>query len=334
MRAWEIVSDGGIDALTLNERQEPEPGPGEVKIRVRANTINYRDLSTILDPVARNIPYPQIANSDCAGEVAAVGEGVTKFRAGDRVMGQLVQTWIDGSITANDMANSLGGTLDGVLADYVVLPESGIVRMPSHMSFEQACTLPCAALTAWNCLISQCGITAGQDVLLLGTGGVSIFGLQIARMTGARVIITSSDDAKLARARELGANETINYRQNPDWDKAVLDLTGGRGVDASIEVGGAETLPRTINATRNGGSIALIGVLTSGTIDPSAIMRKSIHLHGVYCGSRKMFEDMVKAFELAALEPEIHHVHPMEDAQEAYRTMKNGSHLGKIVIRL
>lgn len=334
MKAWEIVSDGGIDALHLAERPEPEPGHGEVKIRVRANTINYRDLSTILDPVARNIPYPQIANSDCAGEIVSAGPGVTGFSAGDRVMGQLVQTWLDGSISARDMANSLGGTLDGVLAEYVVLPATGIVRVPSHMTYEQAATLPCAALTAWNCLIAQCRILPGQDVLFLGTGGVSIFGLQIAKMAGARAIVTSSDDAKLERARALGADETVNYRKHPDWENAVLDLTGGRGVDASIEVGGGLTLPKTIAATRVGGSIALIGVLTKGEIDPTAIMRKSIHLYGVYCGSRRMFEEMVSAFEVARVEPEIHQVLDFEDAQQAYRTMLAASHIGKIVIRV
>ncbi|MDX2315730.1 MAG: NAD(P)-dependent alcohol dehydrogenase, partial [Gammaproteobacteria bacterium] len=234
MRAYEIVSDGGVDALALNSRPTPEPGAGEILLRMRASAINYRDLSTIEEPTARGIAYPRIPNSDGAGEVIAVGAGVSRFAPGDRVAGCFFQDWNDGQISATAMASALGGGIDGVLAEEVVLSEQGAVHLPAHMSFAEGATLPCAGLTAWNCLIEQGGLTAGKTALFLGTGGVSIFGLLIAKMIGARAIITSSSDAKLARAAELGADELINYRETPDWQAKVLELTNGVGVDVTI----------------------------------------------------------------------------------------------------
>ncbi len=334
MRAYEIVSNGGVDALALNERQSPQPGAGEILVGIRASSINYRDLSTIEDPVPRGVSYPLIPNSDGAGEVIAVGAGVTRFKTGDRVAGCFFQNWLDGRISAAAMASAMGGAIDGVLAEEVVLSEAGAVHIPAHMSFEEAATLPCAGLTAWNCLVEQASLKAGNTALFLGTGGVSIFGLQIAKMMGARAIITSSSDNKLARAKDLGADELINYRQTPDWEAKVLELTNGTGVDVTIETGGGGTLEKTIEATRIGGTISLIGVLTDGTINPTTVMRKSIRLQGVYVGNRRMFEDMNAAFTLNRIHPLIDRVFDFEDARSAFQAMRVAGHFGKLVVKV
>jgi NADPH:quinone reductase-like Zn-dependent oxidoreductase len=334
MRAYEIVSAGGIDALRLAERRSPQPGSGEVLVRMRASSLNYRDLMTVLDPESRAIPYPRIPNSDGAGEVLAFGPGVTRFVPGDRVVSTFFQRWDDGPITAEAMASALGGAQDGVLAEDVVLAEHGLVHAPAHLSFEEAATLPCAALTAWHALIEKGRLKAGETVLLLGTGGVSIFALQFAALHGARSIVISSSDAKLERARGLGAGQTLNYRATPDWDRAVLDITDGLGVDHVVEVGGAGTLERSISACRISGHVALIGVLTGGQIDPTAIMRKSLTLHGIYVGSRAMFERMNRAIAAAGLRPIIDCRFAFDEARAAYHHMHGASHFGKIVITL
>ena len=334
MRAWQIVSPNGIDALDLSERRSPDPGPGEVKVRIRASSINYRDLGTVRDPVSRKLPYPRIPNSDGAGEIVAVGPGVTGLSKGMRVASTFFQRWDDGQCSADAMASALGGALDGVLAEEVVLRADGVVPIPDHLSLEEAATLPCAALTAWNALAEAARVKAGDTVLLLGTGGVSIFGLQFAKLMGARPIIISSSDAKLERAKALGAAHTINYRTTPDWDRAVLDLTNGVGVDATVEVGGAGTLPKSINATRIAGTISLIGVLAGGQIDPAQFMRRSIKMQGIYVGSRRMFQDMNRAISIAGLKPVIDQTFPFEKAKDAYHTMQAAGHFGKIVIRV
>ncbi len=246
MRAYEIVSPDGIDTLTLADRPSPEPGHGEVLVRMRASSVNYRDLVTVEDPGPRNISYPRVPNSDGAGEVVAVGPGVTEFAPGDRVAGCFFRRWVDGPITARAMASALGGALDGVLAEEVVFPADGVVRIPDHLSYEQAATLPCAGLTAWHALVEKGGVKAGETVLLLGTGGVSIFALQFAAMHGARAIVTSSSDKKLDRARALGAWETINYRQTPVWETRVRELTDGEGVDHVVELRAAGTLAKSV----------------------------------------------------------------------------------------
>lgn len=334
MRAYEIVAADGIDALHLADRPAREPGPGEVRVRIRASSINYRDLLTILDPVARGLPYPRVPNSDGAGEVLAVGPGVTRFQPGDRVAGTFFQRWDDGPIPADAMASALGGALDGVLAEEVVLAERGLVHVPAHLSFEEAATLPCAALTAWHALIEKGRLKAGETVLLLGTGGVSIFALQLAALHGARPIVISSSDVKLERARGLGAWQTLNYRTTPEWAQAVLDLTDGLGVDHVVEVGGAGTLERSIAACRVGGHVALIGVLTGGQINPSLIMRKSLTVHGIYVGSRAMFEAMNRAITAAGLRPVIDRRFTFDDARAAYHHMQSAGHFGKIVVML
>jgi len=334
MQAYEIISDGGIDALNLATRPTPTPGHGEVLVRMRASSLNYRDLITVRDPVGRNLPYPRIPNSDGAGEVLAVGSGVTRFAPGDRVASCFFQRWEDGDITAHGMASALGGAADGVLAEEVVLSERGLVHIPEHLSFAEAATLPCAALTAWNALVEQGRLIAGETVLLIGTGGVSIFGLQIATMFGARSIILSSSDEKLERAKAMGARETVNYRTTPDWQDAVLDLTAGRGVDHVVEVGGAGTLPRSIASTRVAGHVALIGVLTGGEINPTGIMRNSLRFNGIYVGSRAMFERMNRAFAVDSLRPVIDRTFAFDQAREAFHHLQAAGHFGKVVVEI
>ena len=332
MRAWEIVSNDGIDALSLAGRPEPQPGPGQIAVRMRASSINYRDLLTVEAPAARNFPFPRVPNSCGAGEVIAVGPGCSRFAPGDRVASCFFQRWNDGGITPGAMASALGGALDGVLAEEVVLEEDGAVAAPAHMDWRQAATLPCAALTAWHALAEKGRVKAGETVLLLGTGGVSIFALQFAVMHGARAIVVSSSDAKRRRAEALGAWRTLNYRDTPEWHDAVLGMTGGEGVDHVIEVGGAGTLERSLAAARVGGHVALIGVLTGGAAVPTAIMRKSLTMHGIYVGSRTMFEAMNRAMEAARLEPVIDRTYAFADARAAFHDMRAAGHFGKLII--
>lgn len=334
MKAFEIVGPDGIDALHLADRPSPQPGPGEVLVRMRANSINYRDLATILDPAPRGIPYPRVPNSDGAGDVLAVGPGVTTWKAGDRVAGTFFRDWDSGGISAAVMASALGGATDGVLAEEVVLPERGLVAIPDYMSYEEAATLPCAALTAWRALVEEGKLRAGETVLLLGTGGVSIFALQIAKMHGATVIHTSGSDEKLARVRAMGADHCINYRETPEWQNAVLDLTGGVGVDHVVEVGGGGTLARSAGAVRVGGHIALIGILTMDKVDPTLLMRKSVRMTGIYVGSRQMFRSMLRAFEAHEIRPVIDRTFALADARAAYHHMQAAGHFGKITISM
>ena len=334
MQAWQIQTTDGIGGLKQAALSLPDPGPGEVRVRLRANSVNYRDLSVVSDPAARGIALPRIPNSDGAGEVLAVGAGATDFAPGDRVAGCFFQNWIDGPCTAEAMASAMGGEIDGVLAEEANLKAGGLVKVPEHLSFAEAATLPCAALTAWRALVEVGRLKAGDTVLLLGTGGVSIFALQFATLMGARVIITSSSDEKLARARELGAWQAVNYRQTPDWEKAVLEMTGGRGVDLTVEVGGAGTLEKSIAATRIAGTIAFIGVLAGGQVNPRPIMGKSLTLQGIYVGSRNLFRDMNRAIAASGLRPVIDRTFAFEEAPQAYRAMKAAGHFGKLVIEI
>jgi len=336
MWAWEIVSDGGVDALALNERPMPQPGPGQVLVKIRASSVNYRDLATIEAPVSRNLAYPLIPNSDAAGEIAAVGDGVDDLAIGDRVTSCFFQDWEAGPISASAMASALGGARQGVLADHAVLGAKGVIKAPEHLSWTEAATLPCAALTAWHALTEPAPLRPGETVLLLGTGGVSVFAQQFCNLFGVRTIVTSSSDEKLEKMRGLGAAETINYRQETDWDARVMALTGNIGADRVIEVGGPGTLQKSINAVRVGGVIGLIGILTGveGQIAPTAIMRKSILLKGVYVGSREMFAQMNRAIALHQLKPVIDEAFDFADARSAYRRMRSASHFGKLAIAL
>ena len=335
MRAWEIRGDFGIENLALVERPEPEPGPGEVVVEVRACSLNYRDLQVVRGQYGSGVPLSRVPFSDGAGEVVAVGEGVTRFAEGDRVAGIFMQGWISGEITPEAVATARGGAIDGMLSERVVLSGEGLVRVPDHLSFEEASTLPCAAVTAWNGLVEKGGLKAGETVLVQGTGGVSLFALQFANMFGARAIATSSSDEKLERALALGASDGINYKRTPDWDARVLELTGGRGVDHVVEVGGPGTLDGSLSAVRVGGGIYMIGVLTGtrGEVNTALILRKSVRVQGIYVGSRAMFEAMNRAISLSEMRPIIDRAFPFEEVPEALRHMQSGAHFGKIVVR-
>ncbi len=333
MRVWQI-SAFGIDSLEFVERPVPEPGPGEVLVRVRAISFNYRDLMAVKGLYNPKMRLPRIPCSDGAGEVAAVGPGVTAWKPGDRVAGIFMQNWTDGEPTLAKARGALGGDIDGMLAEYVVLGENGLVEIPAHLSFQEAATLPCAAVTAWNAL-AVAGLKPGSTVLIQGTGGVSIFALQFARLSGAKVIGVSSSDEKLARAHRLGLDAGLNYRENPDWDRWALEQTGGEGVDLVVEVGGAGTLARSLGAIRIGGAISMIGVL-SGVSEPfplPSVLHKQARLRGIYVGSRQNFLDMNKAINLAQLRP-VGEDFPWSQAREVLARMEDGSHFGKLVLSI
>ena len=336
MKAYELQSTGSLDGLRLVDRPEPQAARGEIVVRVKAASLNYRDLLVMQGAYGR-ATLPLTPLSDGAGEVVAIGEGVTRWQPGDRVAGTFFPNWLSGPINADVMqAARGGGSTHGMLSEYVTLSEHGAVRVPEHLSWEEAATLPCAALTAWNALVEQGRVQAGETAVLLGTGGVSLFGLQIAKLHGARTIITSSSDDKLARATTLGADATINYRTTPDWEKKVLELTGGRGADHVLEVGGAGTFAKSLRATRVGGHVALIGVLAgvASELRVTDILMKSLRVTGIYVGSRAMFESLNRAVTQHHLKPVIDRVFPFAEASAAYEHLQSGKHFGKVVIAL
>ncbi len=335
MKAFEIKGGFGIDNLTHVERADPSPAHGQVIVKVRAVSLNYRDLLTVKGLYNPKIPLPFVPFSDGVGDVVAVGEGVSRVKVGDRVAGIFMQKWLSGEVTEDKAKSALAGGGDGMLAEFVALHEEGLVHVPEHLSYEEAATLPCAAVTAWHAVVEY-GLKPGDSVLLLGTGGVSLFALQFAKMSGARIIITSSSHEKLAKAKALGATDCINYKLVPEWGDKVRELTGGAGVDLVVEVGGAGTLPQSLRAVRMGGRISLIGVLTgaAGEIDPRPIIMKKIRVQGIFVGSRDMFEAMNRAITLHQLHPVIDRVFPFENAREALRYMESGAHFGKICIRV
>ena len=333
MRVWQI-SSFGVDSLEFVERPTPSPEAGEVLVKVRAISFNYRDLLVVKGLYNPKLKLPRIPCSDGTGEVVAVGEGVTAWKPGDRVAAIFMQNWLDGPPTAAKSRRALGGDIDGMLAEYVVLKETGLVAIPEHLSFQEAATLPCAAVTAWNAL-SVGDLKPGATVLIQGTGGVSIFALQLARLRGARVLGISSSYEKLERAYSLGLDAGLNYKENPDWDRWALEETSGEGVDLVVEVGGVATLPRSLRALRIGGAIAQVGVLTgpadSSPFPVSSVLHKQVHLQGIYVGSRKDFEDLNKAITLAVLRPVGENFH-WSQAREALARMEEGSHFGKLVL--
>lgn len=335
-RAVRTSATAGIEGLAFDEMEVSEPGPGEVLVAMKAVSLNYRDLGVVTGWYPRGTTQPTVIASDGCGEVVATGDGVTRFRAGDRVAGSFFQAWINGPFTREYGASALGGAIDGVLTQYRVFREHGLLRIPESLSFEEGATLPCAGLTAWNALVPATRVQAGDTVLLLGTGGVSIFGLQFAKLHGARVIITSSSDEKLSRAKALGADETINYKTTPEWDKEVLRLTGGRGVDIVLEVGGGETFPRSMSSVRTSGQIAVIGVLSGfmASVPVGMIGLQTLGVHGIYVGSVSMFEDMNRAIAANDMHPVIDRVFPFEQTAHALRYLQSAQHFGKIVITL
>jgi NADPH:quinone reductase-like Zn-dependent oxidoreductase len=332
MRTYHLTKFG-LENLALTTQPDPAPGPGQVLVQVRAASLNYRDLLVAKGLYNPRMPLPRVPCSDAAGEVVAVGDGVASVKPGERVCGTFFQTWDDGPLSEAAARSALGGDIDGVLSELVVLSERGVVPIPAHLSFEEAATLPCAALTAWNALTTGFD-AAGKTVLVQGTGGVSLFALQLAKALGAEVLVTSSSDEKLARAQQLGADAGTNYRTNPDWDKWARQQSGA-GVDLVVEVGGAGTLERSVKATRFGGRIALIGVLAGGTgFNPLGMMMRGITLQGIFVGSREMFLAMNRLIEQKQIRPVIDRVFPFESAAEAYRHLEAAGHFGKVVIRV
>lgn len=336
MKAYELVPGlVGPDALKLTDKPEPQVGPGQIKLKVKAISLNFRDIM-----IANNLyggPRQTAIQpiSDGAGEIVAVGEGVKGLKVGDRVAPLFFPDWQDGQAQFAKIARSLGASAPGMAAEFTVHRESEVVKLPDHMSYEDGASLPCAALTAWHALIGRGGpnqLVAGQTVLALGTGGVSIFALQIGKLSGARVIVTSSSDAKLERAKALGADGLINYKTNAEWQKAALEMTGGAGVDHVLEVGGAGTFPRSAQATTMQGKISLIGGLSGSTEPVSLGAMFGKNVSGITVGSRAMMEAMVKAFAVAKTRAAIDKDYAFDQLAEAFRYQISGSHFGKIVV--
>jgi len=332
MRALVLQGDAGIDHLSVVDRPAVEPAAGQIAVTMKAASLNYRDLATVESPMIKG-RLPLVPLSDGCGVVTAIGPGVRRVAVGDRVAPLFFQDWFGGEPTAVGLSTALGGALDGVARDQIVLSEQGVSKVPAALTDEDVACLPCAGLTAWRALVEG-GLKSGDTVLALGTGGVSIFALQFAKAAGATVIITSSSDEKLERARALGADHTINYRTEPDWARAARKLTGGRGVDHVIEVGGAGTFQQSIQAIRVGGHVAVIGVLTGAVQDlnVASIFAANARVHGITVGSREQFEDMCRAIETSAIKPVIDKRFPLEDAKAAFRSMQAGEHFGKIVL--
>lgn len=326
----------GLDHLKLEEITLPELGAYDVHVRFRAASLNFRDTMIVAGKYDPNLKMPRIPGSDAAGEVVAIGPGVTRFQPGDRVASLFFQTWHAGQIQPATAKSALGGGIDGVFATERVLPEGGLIRIPDSLTWEEAATLSCAGLTAWNALVEAGNIRAGETVVTLGTGGVSVFAIQFAKIHGARVIATSSSDTKLQQAAALGADILINYKTTPNWEEEVFRITHKTGADHVVEVGGAGTLPRSLKATRPGGQVHLIGVLTGPGegVNPADIFRKAIRVNGIFVGSRAMFEHMNAAIEQSQLKPVVDTVIPIESFRDAFDHMQRGSHFGKVVLSM
>jgi len=336
MKVFQIQDDWGMENLQLGNRPDPQPGPGQVLVRLRAASLNYRDL---LVPNRGYGSYtgtlPLIPLSDGCGEVVEAGPGVTRFRVGDRVLPCFQQGWISGEPTLERLTRTLGGPLDGTMAEYLVVDEEGLVAAPSHLDDVEAATLPCAALTAWSALTGFGPLLPGARVLVQGTGGVALFALQIAKLAGAHVTVISSSDEKIARARALGADAALNYVATPEWARATRDFTEGRGYDLIVELGGEKTIAQSLRCIRAGGTMAMIGVLSGGRLDAplGLVVTRQVRLQGVTVGPRDAFEAMLRAFSQHRLRPVVDRVFAFEELKEAMAYLKSGRHFGKICIR-
>jgi NADPH:quinone reductase-like Zn-dependent oxidoreductase len=336
MRVFQIEGDWGFDHLKLATRPDPSPGPGQVLLRMKAASLNFRDLVV---PDRGYGQYtgtlPLIPLSDGVGEVVGVGAGVTRVALGDRVCPMFMQRWIGGALDLERITASLGAPIDGTMADFMVLPQEGVAKVPAHLTDEQAATLPCAALTAWSALVTEGRLQPGERLLVQGTGGVALFALQFARMLGAHVTVISSSDDKLARAKALGAHAGLNYRTTPEWSKASRAITEGRGFDHILELGGEHTLPQSLRCIRPGGTISMIGVLSGGTMSASLglVVTRQVRLQGITVGSRDGFEAMARAIGQHRIEPVIDRTFAFEQLKEAMAHLKSGAHFGKVCIR-
>ncbi|HET9086408.1 MAG TPA: NAD(P)-dependent alcohol dehydrogenase [Acidobacteriaceae bacterium] len=335
MKAFQMTRFG-LEHLQPVDLPEPVPGPGDVLVRVHAASLNYRDLMLLRGHYDPKLHMPRIPLSDGAGEVTAVGKAVTRFRVGDRVAGLFFQNWQDGGPSSSKSQGALAGDLDGMLAQYVALPERGVVHFPDHLSYQEAATLPCAGVTAWRALTVASKVQPGDTVLVQGTGGVSIFALQFAKLAGARVLGTSSSDQKLARAKLLGLDAGANYKGRPDWSAWVKEQTGGLGADVVVEVGGAGTFGQSIQAVRVGGTVVQIGVLSNAEEKLSVVplLMRQVQIAGIMVGSRAMFEAMNRAISLHGIRPVIDREFPLQEARAAYEYLEGGQHFGKVVISL
>ena len=334
MRGYEVRGRDGIDSLHLIEMPEPDAGPGQVVVEMQAASLNFRDHGILRGGYLRNDRNPVVPLSDGTGVVVAVGEGVDRFKPGDRVVASFVQDWIDGPANDAVLRSSLGGGVDGVLVERRAFAEHALVPISDELTPVEASCFPCAGVTAWQALFEHRELTGSDTVLLLGTGGVSIFALQLATSVGATVIQTSSSDEKLDQASQLGARHLVNYRTNPKWDEEVRSLTGGRGVDFVVEVGGPGTLAKSMAATAVGGQIALIGVLDdpAGAVHPLPAMFNLQAIQGIYVGSRRMLEKTLTHFEKRRLRPIVDRTFPFDQAADAYRYLRSQQHVGKVVI--
>lgn len=336
MKAYRIRPGSMIDGLEPFQAEAPTLTECDVRVCVHAVSLNYRDLMVARGTYPVSKERYVVPCSDGAGEVVAVGTSVSKFTVGDRVAATFFPSWSEGPVTPEKTTGSLGGNIDGMLSEEVVLPESALVHVPAHLDFAEAATMPCAGVTAWNALFVDGGIKPGATVLLLGTGGVSIIALQLAKAAGLRVIITSSDDDKLRRARELGADATINYKTQPEWQTEVLALTEGKGVEIVLDVGGTDTVARSVAATRMGGTIAIIGGVSgfSGGIDLTALLFGAKQARGIFVGSRSMFEDLNRFVAVNRIRPVIDSVFAFDQAKAAFAHLDGGRHFGKVVIKV
>jgi NADPH:quinone reductase-like Zn-dependent oxidoreductase len=336
MRVWELSGQFGMENLHLVDRPMPAPGPGQVLVRLRAASLNFRDLLMIRGKYNPRQPLPLVPCSDGAGEVVELGPGVERVKVGNRVAGIFAQRWLAGRPDHVMLRSTLGGPLDGTLQEYRVFSEEGLVHLPAHLTWEEASTLPCAALTAWSSLVVEGSVTAGSKVVIQGTGGVSIFALQFCKMLGAETWVTSSSDEKLEKAKEMGATHVINYTTTPKWGEEIFRMTGKVGVDHVVEVGGAGTIDQSIRAIAPGGCISLIGILSGAAqeIQLTRVLMQNVRMQGIIVGHRDGFEQMNRAIAVSGLRPSVDRVFAFEEAPEAMAYMASAGHYGKIVIRV
>jgi NADPH:quinone reductase-like Zn-dependent oxidoreductase len=335
MRAYQILPGDGIDGLRCVDMPERALGIGEVRVRVHAVSLNYRDLMVASGDYLSVVDEPIVPCSDGAGEVIETGHGVHRVQVGDRVAGAFFPHWHDGRTGPDRIRDALGGNVDGMLAETVVLHQDALARLPAGMDYVAACTLPCAGVTAWNAIFeSSNAAQPGDTVLLLGTGGVSVLGLQLARAAGMNTIVTSSSDIKLQRARDLGAGHAINYVATPEWQEEVLRLTDGVGAHVVLEVGGQGTIKRSVAACAMGGSVAIIGGVSGfgGEVNPATLLAGAKRLVGIFVGSRTMLDKVIRFVTVAGIDPVVDRVFGFDQAREAYRHMASGAHFGKVVI--